>query len=106
MTEQSRAEVAARRDAVHPSAEHGSQGHNTSPMAWVVVVELIAAFIVGGIGLIYWNWTLFWIAIGMVGLGIIVGWAIGIMEMVTEYGAGVRGGDPGEFGYSRRTQSS
>lgn len=106
MTDQSRDELANRRDAVHPSAQHGGQGHNTTPMAWVVVGELIVAFILGGIALIYWNWTLFWISVGLIVLGVIVGWAIGIMEMVTEYGAGVRGGDPGEFGYSRRSPAS
>lgn len=106
MTEQTRADLAARRDAVHPSAEHGAHGHNTTPMAWVIVVEMIAAFIVGGIALIYWNWPLFWASIGMLALGIIVGWMIGIMEMVTEYGSGGRGGDPGHFGYSARSDTT
>lgn len=106
MTEQSQAELTDRRDAVHPSASHGSHGHNTTPAAWVLVVVFIAAFILGGIGLIYWNWAMFWAAVGIVVIASIASWAIGLMEMVTEYGGGVRGGDPGEFGYSPRSSGS
>lgn len=103
MSEQIRADLAERRDAMHPSAAHGSHGHNTTPAAWVLVAVLIAAFIMGGIALIYWNWPLFWAAIAVVAIGVVVGWAIGIMEMVTEYGEGGRGGDPGQMGYSTRS---
>jgi fatty acid desaturase len=106
MTEQSRTELADRRDAAHPSAEHGGHGHNTTPMAWVLVVLMFGAFVLGGIALIYWNWPMFWAAVGAVVVLGVVGWAIGIMEMVTEYGGGGRGGDPGEFGYSPRSEGS
>jgi hypothetical protein len=93
MTEQARAEMAARNDAAHPSAGH--QGHNTTPGAWVTVVIVLVGFIVGGIGLIEWNWIMFWIGVAVAVAGVALGAAVGIMAQVTEYGDGGRGGDPG-----------
>lgn len=93
MSEPSSTELRDRQEAAHPSAGH--QGHNTTFGGWVAVVLIIGAFIVGGIALIEWVMWLFWVAVGITVVGIILGWAVGLMEQVTEYQHGGRGGDPG-----------
>lgn len=59
--------------------------HHTKPSAWIVVAVLIGAAILGGIALIYWDWIMFWTAVGLFGVGIAAGWAIDIMGQVSEY---------------------
>jgi len=88
----SSADLARQHDAAHPAADHS--GHNTTPTAWIAVTIIIAGFIVGGIALIEWNWLMFWIGVGVAVIGCIIGGFAGIMEQVTEYGGGGRGGDP------------
>lgn len=53
------------------------------PMSWAVVLVIIVGFIVGGLGLILGpNWWLFWIGAAISVIGVVVGWATGIMEDV------------------------
>jgi hypothetical protein len=53
------------------------------PMSWVVVALVILGFLVGGLGLMAGpSWWLFWTGAGLVLVGIVVGWATGIMEDV------------------------
>lgn len=54
--------------------------------SWVAATIILAGFIVGGIAIIYWNWPVFWAGVGIAVVGCIIGWAVGIMEDVTEYG--------------------
>ncbi len=70
-------------------------GHGASIGSWVACLIIIAGFTVGGIALIYWNWPLFWGAVGITVVGVIVAKAANIMEDVSEYGgAHSAGGDP------------
>jgi len=63
--------------------------------SWLACAVIVAGFIVGGVALIYWNWPAFWIGVGVAVVGCVFGWAVNIMEDVTEYGGGARGGgDP------------
>lgn len=59
--------------------------HDASLAVWVCVFVIIAGTIVGGIGLIEWNWPTFWIGIGLFFLGSIVAAMSGIMEAVDEF---------------------
>jgi hypothetical protein len=53
------------------------------PISWAVVILVILGFIVGGLALVLSTiWWLFWTAVAVVVLAIIVGWATGIMEDV------------------------
>jgi hypothetical protein len=52
---------------------------------------IIVGTILGGIALIYWNWPLFWVGVGLFVLGSVGGYFSGIMDAVTEFGqSGVR----------------
>jgi hypothetical protein len=45
------------------------------PVSWVVVFLVCAGFLVGGIGLIAATQWLFWLGVGVVAAGTILGWA-------------------------------
>ena len=45
------------------------------PVSWVVVFLVCAGFLVGGIGLIAATEWLFWLGVGVVAAGTILGWA-------------------------------
>ncbi|HEX6516343.1 MAG TPA: HGxxPAAW family protein [Nocardioidaceae bacterium] len=47
--------------------------HGNTPAAWTGVLLILAAFIVGGIGLVMGSMTVFWIGVGLAPLGLIVG---------------------------------
>jgi hypothetical protein len=66
-------------------AGNANVGHGASGAAWVATVVIIAGTIVGGIALIYWNWLMFWIGVGLFVAGSIGGYFAGIMESVTEF---------------------
>jgi Co/Zn/Cd efflux system component len=56
--------------------------------SWLACTLIVVGFIVGGVALIYWNWPVFWIGVAIVVVGSIFGWAVNIMEDVSEYGGG------------------
>ena len=60
--------------------------------SWLACTVIVAGFVVGGVALIYWNWTAFWIGVAVAVVGCIFGWAVNIMEDVTEYGGAQHGG--------------
>jgi hypothetical protein len=62
--------------------------------SWLAALVILAGFVVGGIALILWNWPMFWAGVGVVAVGCVFGWAVNIMEDVTEYGGAQSGGDP------------
>jgi hypothetical protein len=64
----------------------GSGGHDASLAIWIAVYVAIAGTIVGGIALIYWNWPVFWVGIGLFVAGCVGGYFAGIMEAVSEFG--------------------
>lgn len=47
--------------------------HGNTPAAWTGVTLILAGFVVGGIGMIVDNWTMFWVGIALLPLGLIVG---------------------------------
>lgn len=58
-------------------------GHETQhgrPASWVLVGIIIAAFVAGGFAIIYRQWWLFWLCVGIVVLSVPTGKIIGIMD--------------------------
>ena len=74
-------------------------GHGASMKSWFAAAVIVAGFIVGGIAVIYWNWPIFWVGVGIAVLGSVFAAAVGIMDEVTEYGGGGGGGDPESASY-------
>ena len=72
--------------------------------SWLACTVIVAGFIVGGVALIYWNWAAFWIGVALAVVGCIFGWAVNIMEDVTEYGGGQHAGT--QCGGGPRPQTS
>lgn len=52
--------------------------HGSTPAAWTLVVLITLGFIVSTVGLIIGQWPIFWVGVGIVALGAIVG---GVMKM-------------------------
>lgn len=50
-----------------------SAHHGNTPAAWAAVVVLIAAFVVGGVGLMLGSMTMFWVGVALAPIGIIIG---------------------------------
>jgi membrane protein YdbS with pleckstrin-like domain len=74
-------------------------GHGATLKSWLVCLVILAGFVIGGIAVVYWNWPLFWAGVAVAVIGCVVGWAVGIMDDVTEYGGGGAGHDPGSASY-------
>jgi hypothetical protein len=75
-------------------------GHGASMRSWLVCLVIVAGFVVGGLALVFWNWPVFWAGVGIVVVGSLMGWAVNIMDEVTEYGGGhSAGGDPSSSSY-------
>ncbi|MGI9136633.1 MAG: HGxxPAAW family protein [Candidatus Nanopelagicales bacterium] len=53
------------------TTEHAD--HGSTPAAWTVVVIVTIAFIVGTLGVMLANWVMFWIGVGILILGVVVG---------------------------------
>jgi hypothetical protein len=51
----------------------GADDHGNTFAAWAAVVVIIVAFIVGGIAIVLGNWTMFWVSVGVVVVGGIIG---------------------------------
>lgn len=47
--------------------------HGSTPAAWTVVVLTTIAFILGTLGVMLANWTMFWIGAGILVLGAVLG---------------------------------
>jgi hypothetical protein len=62
--------------------------HGASVGVWTATFVIIAGTIVGGIGLIYWNWPMFYTGVGLFVAACLGAWRVGIMETVTEFGPG------------------
>ena len=74
-------------------------GHGATLKSWLASLVILAGFVVGGVALVVWNWTLFWVGVAIFVIGCIVAWAVGIMNDVTEYGGGGTGHDPASSSY-------
>jgi len=47
--------------------------HGSTPAAWTTVVLVTIAFILGTLGVMLANWVMFWVAVGILVLGAVVG---------------------------------
>jgi hypothetical protein len=47
--------------------------HGNTPAAWTGVTIILIGFVIGGIGMIIDQWTLFWVGVALVPIGAIVG---------------------------------
>ncbi len=56
-----------------------SDNHGNTPAAWTAVVVGLLAFIVGGIGLMISNMTVFWVGVALAPVAIVVGAVMGKM---------------------------
>ena len=54
-----------------------SDNHGNTPAAWTAVVVGLAGFVVGGIGLMIGNMTVFWIGVVLAPLALVV---LGVMN--------------------------
>jgi hypothetical protein len=75
-------------------AGNAGGGHGASMGSWTACLVIIAGFIIGGVALIYWNWPVFWVGVGVTVVGCVIARAVNIMDDVTEYGAGASASDP------------
>jgi hypothetical protein len=50
-----------------------SSNHGNTPAAWTAVIIGLAAFVVGGIGLMAGSMVVFWIGVAMAPLALVVG---------------------------------
>lgn len=50
-----------------------SAHHGNTPAAWAACTFLIAAFVVGGVGLMVGSMTMFWVGVALAPIGIIIG---------------------------------
>jgi multisubunit Na+/H+ antiporter MnhG subunit len=58
------------------SADIADPGHGHSPAAWVAVIIMMIAFAVGVFAFWFELVWLFWVAVGLVVLGPVVGWIL------------------------------
>jgi hypothetical protein len=47
--------------------------HGSTPAAWTVVVFTTIAFILGTLGVMLANWVMFWVAVGILVVGAVLG---------------------------------
>jgi hypothetical protein len=52
--------------------------------AWSVAIMIILGFAIGGVGVIF-GWPMFWAGVAIVGVALLVGWRIRIMQFTEEY---------------------
>lgn len=50
-----------------------SDNHGNTPAAWTAVTLVLAAFVVGGIGLMVGSWVTFWIGVALAPIGAVAG---------------------------------
>jgi hypothetical protein len=55
--------------------------HGSTPAAWTAVAIITIAFIVGTLGIMMANWTMFWIGVALVVVGAVTGKVLGMMGM-------------------------
>ena len=58
-------------------AQYAGDSHGNTPAAWTAVVVGLAGFVVGGVGLIMMNMTVFWIGVVLAPLALVV---LGVMN--------------------------
>ncbi|MDP4676394.1 MAG: HGxxPAAW family protein [Actinomycetes bacterium] len=56
-----------------PPVSGHHDNHGQTPAAWTTVIIITLAFLVGTVGMVIGQWWMFWVGVGMVVLGGIVG---------------------------------
>jgi small neutral amino acid transporter SnatA (MarC family) len=66
-----------------PSPDHADphDDHGSTPAAWTAVTIITIAFVVGTLAIILANWVMFWVGVGLVVVGAIVGRVMQAMGM-------------------------
>lgn len=57
----------------HAPTDQGHDDHGSTPAAWTTVTIITLAFAVGTLAIVLANWPMFWVGVGLVILGPIVG---------------------------------
>lgn len=60
---------------------HEHDNHGQTPAAWTAVTILMIASVLGAIGIVSHNYTLFWVAVGLVVVGLVVGKVMQMMGL-------------------------
>lgn len=47
--------------------------HGNTPAAWAAVMIILVGFVVGGLGMVIDNWTMFWVGVALLPIGGVVG---------------------------------
>jgi hypothetical protein len=47
--------------------------HGNTPAAWTAVCVALAAFVVGGIGLMVGSWVVFWVGVALAPIAVVLG---------------------------------
>ncbi|MFL6070673.1 MAG: HGxxPAAW family protein [Actinomycetes bacterium] len=55
--------------------------HGSTPAAWTAVTIIMVAFLVGGIGVVVAQPWIFWVGVGLVVVGLVVGKVMQMMGM-------------------------
>ena len=58
--------------------------HGNTPAAWTCVVIVLIGFTVGGIGLVIYNMSVFWLGVALLPAGMIVGMIMSKLGMGAE----------------------
>lgn len=58
------------------SNQHDELGHGHSPASWAAVIIMLIAIALGTIALFIDSWPLFWVSVGILVIGPIVGWVM------------------------------
>jgi len=54
----------------------GHDNHGSTPAAWTVVSIITLAFLLGTVALILGNWVMFWVAVALLPVALVVGKAM------------------------------
>lgn len=55
------------------------EDHGNTPAAWTLVVIIAIAFCVGTLAIVLGNWPMFWVGVGLLVVGAVVGKVLAMM---------------------------
>jgi small neutral amino acid transporter SnatA (MarC family) len=66
--------------ALDATAAHHDD-HGSTPAAWTTVAIIVLAFVVGTLAIILGNWVMFWVGVGLIVVGVVVGKVMAMMGL-------------------------